>query len=166
MKKRYLGLLAMSTVLTLGLVAVNEHNSNVVDAADETVTVKIADYADAHSWSDATKYTSINLNDYVTATVTGGGNTGKYYVNGEQWRLYQTETPTLTIKADEGFTLKTVKITYASDFFNNTITTKIPNKLQATIPIIGALYISNISVILGDNLSSNTTNSLDTNSPS
>ena len=33
MKKRYLGLLAMSTVLTLGLVAVNEHNSNVVDAA-------------------------------------------------------------------------------------------------------------------------------------
>lgn len=46
MKKRYLGLLAMSTVLTLGLVAVNEHNSTV-DAESEyyvKVTENLSDW--------------------------------------------------------------------------------------------------------------------------
>ena len=81
---------------------------------DESVTVSntIAKLADANSWNDATKYTSVNLDEIITASVSGGSNTGKYYVNGENWRIYQNETPSLEISADSDYTIKTVKITY------------------------------------------------------
>ena len=82
---------------------------------DESVTVSntIAKLADANSWNDATKYTSVNLDEILTASVSSdGSNTGKYYVNGENWRIYQNENPTLVISADDGYTIKTVKITY------------------------------------------------------
>lgn len=82
---------------------------------EESVTVskKIADIADANKWSDAKQYETIKLDDVITATATGGGNTGKYYTNGENWRIYQNETPSLTISASDGYTIKTVKITYS-----------------------------------------------------
>lgn len=79
-----------------------------------TITTTIADYADANSWTDATKYSTINLDNVITATATStGSNTGKYYTNGENWRIYQNESPSLTISADEGYTILTVKITYS-----------------------------------------------------
>ena len=75
------------------------------------LSVTIADYATAHSWVNDTKYTSLQLDENVTATVTGGGNTGKYYTSGDEWRLYQTESPTITIATTTG-TLSSIKITY------------------------------------------------------
>ncbi len=74
-------------------------------------SVTIGNYASANSWSNGTKYTTINLYK-VTATVSGGANSGKYYTDGYEWRLYQTENPTLTISVSGGFTLSSVKITY------------------------------------------------------
>ncbi len=77
-----------------------------------TVTVVIGDYATANNWADATKYPSLAMDANITVTLTGGGNTGKYYNNGKNWRIYQSETPTITIAATEGKTIVSVKITY------------------------------------------------------
>lgn len=77
----------------------------------------ISDIADANNWTNSTKYTSFTLNDVITATATGGDNTGKYYTSGENWRIYQNESPSLTISAAEGYTILTVKVTYS---INNT----------------------------------------------
>lgn len=82
-----------------------------------TVSNTIADIADANGWVNSTQYENINLDDVITATVSGGGNTGKYYTSGENWRIYQNENPTLVISAADGYTIKTVKITYT---INNT----------------------------------------------
>ena len=78
-----------------------------------TIEVTIGDYATAHAWDNGVKYTEVFLDQNITATVAGGGNTGKYYTAGNEWRLYQTETPKLTISAAEGYVLSAVTITYA-----------------------------------------------------
>ncbi len=85
------------------------------DVASEpvTVTVSMADYAEENSWKDATKYTEVKMDNNITVTVTGGGNTGKYYTNGNNWRIYQNENPAVTITAAEGKTITCVKITYS-----------------------------------------------------
>ncbi len=79
-----------------------------------TVEVTIANYAESNGWSNGVQYSSISLDANITATATGGGNTGKYYTNGNQWRIYQNETPKLTITAASGYTLNTVTVTYGS----------------------------------------------------
>ena len=84
------------------------------DAQPTTVPVSIADYAAANGWADGVQYSSITVDGNITATATGGGNTGKYYTSGNQWRIYQTETPSVTITAKEGYTIVSVKITYTS----------------------------------------------------
>lgn len=77
-----------------------------------TVTTLVKDYASANSWANGTMYSTINLDGVISATAIGGSNTGKYYTSGNEWRIYQTESPTLTITAAEGYIIKTVKITY------------------------------------------------------
>ena len=92
-----------------------EQQSGGGDDSAEPVTISktIANIAQANSWKDATKYTTINLDAIITASVSGGSNTGKYYVNGHNWRIYQNESPSLKISAVSGYTIKTVKITYS-----------------------------------------------------
>ena len=80
-----------------------------------TVSKTIADIAVANSWSDATQYKTINLDEQITVAVEGGGNTGKYYTSGNNWRLYQSEDPSLTISAKENYKILSVKITYTVD---------------------------------------------------
>ena len=93
----------------------------VEPSGDQTVlNVTIADFAAANGWENSKPYTEFNLNGDISVTATGtasgnyGVNTGKYYTNGENWRIYQAETPALTITAAEGKTIVSVKITYAS----------------------------------------------------
>lgn len=83
------------------------------DSNETTVSVSIADYAETNSWKDATQYTTINISSDITATAKGESNTGKYYDNGKNWRLYQTETPTLTFNAANK--ILSITITYTSD---------------------------------------------------
>ncbi len=63
------------------------------------VTLNIGTYATANSWGNGTKYTSVTIDSNVTATVSGGTNSGKYYTDGNEWRLYQGENATITINA-------------------------------------------------------------------
>lgn len=89
------------------------------------LTVSIKDYADKNGWKNATQYTQLVMDSNITVTVAGqsGGkdddgndyavNTGKYYEKGENWRIYQKESPSIVIKAADGKTIASVKITYA-----------------------------------------------------
>lgn len=69
-------------------------------------------------WSNAEQYLSLNIDENVTASLTGTPmgnnslNTGKYYTNGTDWRIYQNESPALTFTAASGYVLKSVVVTY------------------------------------------------------
>ena len=85
-------------------------------ATTTEASVTIEAYAKANGWENSVQYTSLDVDANVTATITGGGNSGKYYTSGQAWRIYQTETPSLTIAAKEG-TISSVTVTYT---INNT----------------------------------------------
>lgn len=74
-----------------------------------TVTKSMSSYG----FSNEQKVTEIQLDDVITANVVGSANTGKYYTNGSNWRLYQTENATLTISAKDGYVINSVKVTYS-----------------------------------------------------
>ena len=85
-------------------------------AIETSVSVNIGEYASANSWTNQTQYLSMSIDENITATITEEGeyhNSGKYYENGTNWRIYQNESPTLTIAAAEGVTISTVAVTYA-----------------------------------------------------
>ena len=84
-------------------------------ASETSVSVNIGEYASANSWTNQTQYLSMSIDENITATITEEGtnhNSGKYYDNGTNWRIYQNESPTLTIAAAEGITISTVAVTY------------------------------------------------------
>ena len=99
-----------------------------------TKSVSISNYATANSWTNDTKYTSVTIDENITATASTGTNTGKYYTSGTNWRFYQTEKATLTLSAATECTIKTIKVTYSvsntgtltysgSNVASNTVTT-------------------------------------------
>ena len=106
-----------------------------------TVSISIKDYASANSWTNGTKYTTINTDSNVTITCSGGGNTGKYYTSGNNWRIYQNESPKITISANNGKTIVSVKITYS---VNNTgtLTLNGVNVTSATVTTVNASSIT------------------------
>ena len=85
---------------------------NATEGEETTVTVSIQNYATANNWENSKKYTTINMDDNIAVTAKGGTNTGKYYTNGYDWRIYQTEAATVTVQAKEGIVIVSVKITY------------------------------------------------------
>lgn len=82
------------------------------DGGDVTGPVTVTTTIGGLGWTNETKYTTIVIDDVITATASGEGNTGKYYTSGNDWRLYQSESATLSITAKDGYTIKTVKFTY------------------------------------------------------
>ena len=75
--------------------------------------VIIAEYAAANGWkNDSDKYSTIKIDEYVTASAPTNGNNGKYFTNGENYRLYQYDGGTITIACSNNGVIKSVKITY------------------------------------------------------
>lgn len=76
------------------------------------VTVSIEAYAAANGWENSKPYTSLTMDEVVTVTAnptTGTyNNTGKYYDNGKNWRMYQNENPAIVVKAAAGYVLTSV----------------------------------------------------------
>ena len=81
-------------------------------ATTETATVSISDYATNNSWESGTQYNTVDIDDNVTATASGGGNTGKYYTNGNDWRFYQNEQAEVIIATTPNGTLNSVKFVF------------------------------------------------------
>jgi hypothetical protein len=110
------------TSLTIGGYSEIEVPELVVEApANQTATVAIGDYAAANAWENSTLYAELAVNADVTVSLTAtpnngyGQNTGKYYTSDTTWRIYQNETPAITITAAEGKTIVSVKVTYVSN---------------------------------------------------
>ena len=80
-----------------------------------TVSVSIADYATANGWVNSTQYKTLTMDNNVSVSVTGGTNTGKYYTSGTNWRMYQTENPSIVVSAAEGYNIVSIKISYTID---------------------------------------------------
>jgi len=93
---------------------------NAGGAGTTTVKVVIADYADANGWTNSAQYPDLKMDDVVMVTARGGQNTGKYYTSGEQWRMYQTESPSIEVSGGDK-TIVSVKITYVQN--NNGVLT-------------------------------------------
>ena len=104
------------------------------------VSVTISKYADDHNWSNGVQYKTVEIDDVVSITAKGTSNTGKYYTSGEQWRMYQTESPKITVTAKDGYLLKSATFTYAS---KNTGILKDASNKQVTS---GSLYTFNSDV--------------------
>ena len=79
-----------------------------------TIALNIKDYATSNSWSNGTQYKTVSLGNGIIATANGGGNTGKYYNSGTNWRLYQSESASLSITS-KYVKIASVKISYVSD---------------------------------------------------
>ena len=101
-----------------GTYPVHEHN---FDSSDEctcgaqkmTASVTIADYATANGWVNDKQYKEVVIGG-IKVTAVGGGNTGKYYTNGNNWRIYQSEDATLEFYSESG-EIVSIKITYSQD---------------------------------------------------
>lgn len=84
-----------------------------------TATLDIAAYAAANGWENGVKSTSAYIND-VTFTMAGTTNTGKYFTSDQSWRMYKSESGTLTISVPSHCVINSIKI-YDSNI--GTITT-------------------------------------------
>ena len=80
-----------------------------------TATIIIADYAAAKGWVNGTQYTTLDVDENISAVASSSGNNGKYYTSGENWRMYQTNSGTVTFTASDGCTISSITITYASE---------------------------------------------------
>ena len=77
-----------------------------------TASVNIADYATKNGWNSNNQNKKLSIDDFITVTVDGSPNTGKYY---SDWRIYQSENPTITVTVKTGYTIISVKFTYSVD---------------------------------------------------
>ena len=64
------------------------------------------------STTNGTQVPTLNIDTVITMSVNPDGNNGKIYGSGTEWRLYQTNNPTITLAAASGYKLVQVKFTY------------------------------------------------------
>ena len=86
------------------------------ETQETSITKTIKEYAEANSWANETQYKTMVIDENITITITEEGsyhNSGKYYLNGYNWRIYQNESPTLTFSAQEGTIINAVTTEYA-----------------------------------------------------
>ena len=114
--------------------------------AVQSTTLSIQAYANANGWVNGTQYKTINVNNYITATATGSTNTGKLY-DGNNWRFYQNESPTLTITAIDGCVIESITITYT---ISNTGTLKYNENNYASGTELTSLGAQSIEFTVGN----------------
>ena len=89
-------------------------NNNECICGCKKATVIISNYADINGWVNETLYADIKIVNDVVAKAIGGGNTGKYYTNGENWRLYSSNDAELEISSNS-YNIISVVVNYKSD---------------------------------------------------
>ena len=90
------------------------------EAEPVTETVVFADVQEEYGWTNSTQYSSFNIcNDIITITMNGGANTGKYYDNGENFRIYGGESGTFTVSSATGYKIVSLSITFVTSKTSN-----------------------------------------------
>ena len=82
--------------------------------SEETkVSVNIQEYASSNGWTNDKQYNTVKMDDVITLTASKGSqHNGKYLTNGYLWKIYRSESGTLTVSAAEGYKIVSVKFTY------------------------------------------------------
>ena len=89
-------------------------------SSDVTRNVSIEDYAAANSWENGKKNPGgestsvINIDAVATATSGTGSNSGKYYTDGNSWRIYEETNGGFSLSVTTGYTLKSATFTYTN----------------------------------------------------
>ena len=98
-------------------------NIKVIDSTptetDEiTINRSILEIATENNWSNSVAFatsenTAVNLDENISFYTKGTGNNGKYYTNGQNWRLYFSGDGNIVIKSEDGYTIKNVTLNYS-----------------------------------------------------
>lgn len=58
------------------------------------------------------KVSSMIMDDVITLSASTGGNNGKVYTNGAEWRLYQSDKGTMTVSSKSGYIIESITVTF------------------------------------------------------
>lgn len=125
---------SVATVSNLGVVTgVAEGTANITVTADDdpnvsmtcvvTVTTApllpdvnktIADIIGTPVPAEGTQYLSLNFDSVITVSVSSGGDNGKVYSSGTEWRVYQSAHAVVTISAKTGYLVTAISFTYGN----------------------------------------------------
>ena len=81
-------------------------------APSTTVTKTISDMSG--NPTDGTKVSSMAMDDVITLSASTGGNNGKVYTNGAEWRLYQSDQGTMTVSSKAGYVIESIIVTFTN----------------------------------------------------
>ena len=79
--------------------------------APVTVTKNISEISG--TTTNGTQVATLHVNNIVSVSVNADGNNGKVYEGGAEWRLYQTNTPIVTVSASEGYVITSIAFTFS-----------------------------------------------------
>lgn len=76
----------------------------------------VAEYAESHSWSSGTRYTSASVGNLSMNVSPASRNNGNYYdtTSGKKWNIGSTAGAHITLSAPSGKKITSYRITYAS----------------------------------------------------
>ncbi len=118
-----------------------------VSYAETTATYSIKDIAEENSWEKGKQYSSLPTGDDVLSiTASKGTNNGKYYTDGNEWRIYQSEGGKITISVSGSHVIKSVTITYNSNNNGVAVYNDTQYKSGATITAGASVSTMEISV--------------------
>lgn len=58
------------------------------------------------------KVSSMIMDDVITLSASTGGNNGKVYTNGAEWRFYQSDKGTMTVSSKSGYIIESITVTF------------------------------------------------------
>lgn len=91
-----------------------------------TISKKISDMSG--NPTDGTKVSSMTMDDVITLSASTTGNNGKVYGDGKEWRLYQSDSGTMTVSSKAGYAIESITVTFTNSkngtlLYNNTTVT-------------------------------------------
>ena len=68
------------------------------------------------------------MDDVITLSASTNGNNGKVYSKGAEWRLYQSESGTMTVSSKTGYVIESITVTFNNSntgtlLYNNNVVT-------------------------------------------
>lgn len=81
-------------------------------AGPTTVTKTISDMSG--NTGNGTQVSSMAMDDVITLSASTGGNNGKVYNNGAEWRLYQSDQGTMTVSSKAGYVIESIIVTFTN----------------------------------------------------
>ncbi len=91
-----------------------------------TISKKISEISG--TTTNGTKVSSMTMDDVITLSASTNGNNGKVYSKGAEWRLYQSESGTMTVSSKTGYVIESITVTFNNSntgtlLYNNNVVT-------------------------------------------